>query len=192
MTGRTHDLAAFTLLNTIAISQPLPHMRLATLVVAIGANIIGGIAPDIDQPTAGLWQRIPAGSIFGHIIGPLLGHHRMISHSLVGVALFGFLAKLFLARLGGVLLVDMNVVWWSFMTGYFSHLLADSVTREGVPWLFPIPIRLGFPPFKFLRMETGGILEKFIVFPGLLAANGYLLYTHYDTYLKLLRQFITK
>lgn len=52
MTGRTHDLAAFTALTIAIATTPIPHMSLATAIVAFSANMIGGLAPDIDQPTA--------------------------------------------------------------------------------------------------------------------------------------------
>ena len=187
MTGRTHDLAALTTLTLVLAYEPIMKMSLATAGVAIAANMIGGIAPDLDQPTANLWNRIPAGSIIGRIISPLLGNHRMISHSLLGIGLVGWGLKYLLAYMHTFLLVDMNLVWWAFMLGYASHLVADTITKEGVPWLFPIPIRLGFPPFKFLRMNTGGLIEKMIIFPGLLIANGYLIYSHYEKFVELVR-----
>lgn len=190
MTGRTHDLTAFTLLNTVFISQPLVHMSLSTVFVAVGANLIGGLTPDIDQPTADLWRRIPGGSVIGRIITPLLGSHRMISHSILGIFVFGFVSMKCFEAAGGVILVDMTIVWFAFMVGYISHILIDLITKEGEPLLFPMPIKLGIPPFHFLRIKTGGFVEKSLIFPGLMLANGYLVYTHYAKYLEFLRLFV--
>lgn len=190
MTGRTHDLAAFTAINYIFITQPIQHMSLATVFVAFGANMIGGLTPDIDQSTADLWMKLPAGSVFGKLLSPLLGGHRFISHSVIGILLFGFLSQKFLDSIHSILLVDMHLVWISFMVGFVSHLVMDTFTREGVPWLFPIPIHFGIPPLKFLRIKTGGIIEKSLVFPGLLIANGYLLFNHYTKYLDFLKHYI--
>jgi len=189
MTGRTHDLAAFTALSYIITTQPIPKMSLATALVALSANFIGGLAPDIDQPTADLWNRIPAGSIIGRILCPILGGHRFISHSLLGIAFFGIILHYALQLAHSVLLVDMNIVWWAFMIGFVSHLLMDTITREGVPWLFPIPIHIGIPPFKFMRIKTGGMIEKSIIFPGLILANGYIYYHNYGHVLTFLRHF---
>lgn len=186
MVGRTHDLIAFTCLTYVAATFPLPHMSLATLLVALGGNVAGGIAPDIDQPTAELWHRIPAGSIIGRIITPFFGGHRFISHSVFGIFLFGFGLKLLLTWMHTFLLVDMSIVWLSFMIGFISHLVADTFTVEGVPWLFPIPIKFGIPPFKFLRIKTGGLIEKLIIFPGFLFLNIYLYATHYRLFLQFL------
>lgn len=187
MTGRTHDLAAFTALNLVMITQPLPHVALSTAIVAFSANMIGGLMPDIDQPTAALWHELPAGSVFGKLLAPLLGGHRLISHSLSGIILFGIGTKYLLMLMHTVLLVDMNIVWIAFMIGYISHLLMDTITHEGVPWLFPIPFKFGFPPIRFLRVKTGGLIEKSIIFPLLIIINGYLYYSHYHVFLTFLR-----
>lgn len=190
MTGRTHDLAAFASLSYIVAIQPPEHIALSTALVALSANFIGGLAPDIDQPTADLWHRLPAGGIFGKLLYPLLGGHRFISHSIFGIFLFGTGLKILLGSMSHILLVDMDVVWWAFMIGYVSHLVMDTVTREGVPWFFPVGIKIGIPPFKVLRMKTGGIIEKAIIFPGLLIATGYIYWANYGKFLMILRQFV--
>jgi len=190
VTGRTHDLAAFTALSFIVATQTLSPMSLGTGIVALSANMIGGLAPDIDQPTAELWRRIPLGTLAGKVISPLFGGHRFISHSIVGIAIFGFLSRKFLDAISGVLVVNMDVVWGCFMIGFISHLIMDTFTREGVPWFFPIPIRLGIPPLKVLRIKTGGLIEKAIIFPGLLLVNAYLYYTYYPHFLNFLKHYL--
>lgn len=183
MTGRTHDLAAFTALTYVLVTQPLIPMTLATAVIAFSANMIGGLAPDIDQPTAALWRKFRGGTIIGRIIHPLLGGHRYISHSFVGLWLFSVLASFLLDKIKVFLLVDMGIVWWAFIIGFLSHLIMDTFTEEGVPWLFPIPVRLGFPPLRILRLKTGGIVEKSFIFPILLITNIYLFYSHYHKFI---------
>ncbi len=190
MTGRTHDLAAFTALTYIVATQPLFQMSLGTALVAFTANMIGGLAPDIDQPTARIWQDMRFGKVIGKLISPLFGKHRFISHSLIGLVIFGVVLKFLLGIASTVVLVDMNVVWWSFMIGFLSHLIMDSFTHDGVPWLFPLPISFGVPPIKFLRLKTGGVLEKSIIFPGLILITFYIFYTHYGKLLDLLRHYI--
>lgn len=188
MTGRTHDLVAFTALNFIvATQQNVPQMTFATAFVAFGANMIGGLLPDIDDKTADIWDKIRGGSLLARIVKPLIGGHRMMSHSLIGMAIVGYLSHYTLQYIGTVLLVDINIVWWALMIGYMSHLVADSLTTEGVPWLLPVPIRFGFPPLKTFRIKTGGIAENAIVFPGLLALNGYMFFTYYPVYLQFFR-----
>ncbi len=192
MTGRTHDLAAFTALTYVSAVTPLPHMSLGTLIVAVSANLIGGLTPDIDQPTADLWHKLPAGTVIGKILYPLLGGHRFISHSILGIILFGFGSKILLSAISSVLIVNMDVVWWAFMIGFVSHLLMDTLTREGVPWLFPLPVKFGIPPFKALRIKTGGMFEKSLIFPGLMILTGYIFYSHYARFLDILKHYIQK
>lgn len=190
MTGRTHDLAAFTALTFIVATQPIGPMTLPTALTAVSANFIGGLAPDLDQPTARLWRNIRGGSIIAKLLTPLLGGHRFISHSVLGIFLFGFIADQVLKISSTFFIVDHDIVWWSFMIGFLSHLIMDTFTHEGVPWLFPIPIRWGIPPLSFLRIKTGGLLEKTFVFPGLLLINAYLFYTYYLKFLEFLKSYI--
>lgn len=187
MTGRTHDLAAFTGLTLTFAYLPLLNMSMATLVTALAANFIGGLAPDLDQPTADLWRRIRGGSLIGKLIAPILGGHRMISHSLIGLWLWGIGSSWLLERLGAILLVDMSIVWAAFMIGIVSHYIMDVFTKEGLPLFFPLPFIIGIPPLKSLRIKTGELFEKSIVFPGLILINGYLIYQNYFKLLDFLR-----
>jgi hypothetical protein len=43
MTARTHDLAAVTALGVVVLAQPLRTVTLATAIIAVFANLIGGI-----------------------------------------------------------------------------------------------------------------------------------------------------
>lgn len=182
MTGRTHDLAAFTALSLTLVNFDIEPVKLSTLIAGLGAGFIGALAPDIDQPTADLWRRIPAGGVFGKIFSPFLGGHRFISHSIIGIVLFGVVLDILLGPLQNVVLVNMDFVWNCFMIGFISHLVTDTFTKDGVPWLFPIPIKFGIPPFKFMRIKTGGFFEKSIIFPGLLFLNAYIFYMNYDKF----------
>jgi len=167
MIARTHDLAAITGLIIVVVAiSPSQQLHLATILVAVLANQIGGIAPDIDQPTAPFWRNLPIGGLFGRMIGRMLGGHRFLTHSLIGLALMGFLVNLLLVFLQPIMPnVQIEYVWWAFMIGMVSHLVMDSFTKEGVPWLLPIPVKFGFPPLKRMRITTGKNLEKFVVLP---------------------------
>jgi inner membrane protein len=180
MIARTHDVAAATLLLAVVLAQPLQSLTLATVVAALIANQIGGIAPDIDQPTAPFWRNLPIGGIFGKLIGRTLGGHRFLSHSILGLALFGFLVHTLLGIVHPIMpRVDVGLVWWAFMIGMLSHLIMDSFTKEGVPWLLPIPFKFGFPPLRGLRITTGKKAEHFIVLPILVAIAVWLFASNY-------------
>lgn len=193
MTGRTHDLAAVTALGAAIVIAPPSSLTLATALVALLANLIGGIAPDIDDSTAPFWHNLPIMQIFGRFAGRLLGGHRFLTHSLLGVGLFGLAAKLLLEFLAPVMgHIDRDIVWWAFMIGIISHLIMDSFTKEGVPWLLPIPLKLGFPPLRALRLTTGKWVEASIIFPGLIILNGLICWLYYEPIVKFLQGGIAK
>ena len=181
MTGRTHDLAAITALGAVVVIMSSRPLTIATVLVAVIANQIGGIAPDIDEPTAPLWRNLPIGGIFGKITGKLLGGHRFFTHSLLGAAFFSWLAWLVLGVLSPIMHgVDIHLVWWAFVIGITSHLVMDTFTKEGVPWLLPIPIKFGVPPWRDWRITTGKSIEAFIIFPGLALLDIVWGATHYN------------
>jgi membrane-bound metal-dependent hydrolase YbcI (DUF457 family) len=180
MTGRTHDTAAITTLAIAVLLFPLHNVALATVLVAILANQIGGLAPDIDQPTAPFWRNLPIFQFFGRFADRLLGGHRFLTHSLLGAGLLAWLANWLLVLLHPIMPhVDTHLVWWAFVIGVLSHLVMDSFTKEGVPWLLPIPIKLGVPPLRALRLTTGKAVENFIIFPGLILINVLICITYY-------------
>lgn len=187
MTGRTHDLAALAAGSFVFFYYLPDRISLGTLATAFGTLFIGGLYPDLDNASSDLWKKVPGGSLLGRLFAPLLGGHRMISHSLVGIFLTSFLLEWVLQLGNSFLLVDMNIIWVAFMTGYVSHILADSFTKEGIPLLFPIPIKFGIPPIKKLRLKTGGRMEKYIVYPFLLLITGSMYLQNYQRLLVFLQ-----
>ncbi len=188
MKARTHDLAAVTALGIVVMAQPEHTLTLGTAVVALVANQLGGIAPDIDQPTAPFWRNLPIGGICGRVVDKMLGGHRFITHSILGLILFGLLSKLLLTTLHPIIpSINIDLVWWAFMIGMTSHLVMDSFTKEGVPWLLPIPIKFGFPPLKRLRVTTGKIGEA-LFFGAILLFDVWYCSTHYQEIIQLLHQ----
>lgn len=192
MTERTHDLAGLTFLVIAFIFYPTSSISLVTFSLLLLSNQIGTAFPDLDQPTAEFYRELPAGTILGKIFSPLLGTHRHLSHSILGLLLYSWLFKLLLNYLSTFILVDMNLVFYSFILGYLSHLFMDTLTKEGVPWLFPIKIRFGFPPLRILRITTGNFFEKIVVYGGLVILNGYLIYSHYGKFVDFFATQITR
>jgi len=192
MTARTHDLAAITALGIVVLSQPVRTVTLATGIIAVFANLVGGITPDIDQPTAPLWRNLPVGKYFGKVFDDFTGGHRFLTHSLLGLAIFGFAAHWLLVFLHPIMhSVNIDLVWWAFMIGMLSHLVMDTLTKEGVPWLLPVPIRFGLPPLKAFRITTGKVVETFGVFPLLLIVNAWLYHANYHKLLEILHRHLT-
>ncbi|MGB4800954.1 MAG: metal-dependent hydrolase [Candidatus Saccharimonadales bacterium] len=189
MTARTHDVAALTALTLWVLVVPPSKMTVATGLAAVLANQLGGIAPDIDQPTAPLWRNLPIGRYFGRVFGALVGGHRFFCHSLLGVGVFAALSQILLQFLQPIMPnIDIDFVWGAFLTGVVSHLVMDTLTKEGVPWLLPIPIKFGLPPLRRLRVTTGKGVETFIVLPLLIALTTWLCASHYTTLADLIQR----
>jgi membrane-bound metal-dependent hydrolase YbcI (DUF457 family) len=83
--------------------------------------------------------------------------------------------------------VDIQFVWDAFMVGFGSHLVMDSFTKEGVPWLLPIPFKFGFPPVRAFRITTGKAGETLLAFPLLIVITIWLMMSHYTQFAALLR-----
>jgi inner membrane protein len=82
--------------------------------------------------------------------------------------------------------VNIPVVILALLIGYMAHLAADLFTEEGLPLLFPIKLKFGIPPFKHLRIKTGGMVEKYIIFPGVILYLIWLVVNNWKTILLLL------
>lgn len=153
----------------------------ALKVIYYGFAALGALAPDIDNARSTIGKR--AGFVskgFQHLAG-----HRTFFHSLLGLAVVGMviwlaqyalgleLYRLGLHRTGeylgaGVgpglnLVSDRGVAFVALLVGYLLHLVADSLTIGGVPWLYPNPTRIGFPPDRNMRFRTGSAMEPIVV-----------------------------
>lgn len=186
MTGRTHDVAGLTALTIVIVLMPtIPQMTLATAITAFGANFVGSLFPDIDQPTSDFWDNFRGGPFISKIVCRFLGGHRHFSHSIFGTIFISVALALFLKGIAPIVLIDMRIVWWSFMIGFVSHILFDMFTKEGVPLFWPFLWKIGIPPFRAIRIRSGFFVENLIIFPSLLILNAYLFYSNYEKLLRL-------
>jgi inner membrane protein len=74
--------------------------------------------------------------------------HRTLTHSLVGVLIFGLLIWFFLG--------DFPNLSLALVVGYASHVLADALNTRGVPLLWPL-----WRPFRLVPggIRSGGAFE---------------------------------
>jgi inner membrane protein len=168
MTARTHDMISFASLVTVASFYPPQSLNIPTFFAALVGNVVGSLVPDMDQASNRLWDLLPAGNLVGRVFRNLFLAHRTLSHSLLGLYIFYQILAFLLPKIFNLNYINPNIVLVSMMVGYVSHLVADSLTKEGLPLFFPLKIHIGFPPIPALRIKTGGWIEKFVVFPGTL------------------------
>ncbi len=109
-------------------------------------SIAGSLIPDIDEPNSKIGSKVTGISkstkaIFGH---------RTITHSLLGVIIFGLIVNHFVDLFS---LPDFITTY--FILGYLSHLLGDIFTISGVPLFYPLSKKYAIPIVK-----TGGKMER--------------------------------
>jgi inner membrane protein len=187
MTGRTHQLFGFTVVYATVLVLPYLDVNTQSLVVGTMLVSLGGLAPDLDNEDNVIYTLVPAGrGIISEVFERVFGKHRSISHSLLGIAIIGYLSGWLFEKIPLENGLDTTALWYAFMIAFVTHIFADFLTKDGVPLLWPIKFRFGFPPVKFLRIKTGGWVEDYIV-NGLLVLSLILLtVTYYDRVLHML------
>jgi len=165
MLSRTHEVVGVTALVIATVNYGPDNLAVATIIVALVANLVGTLLPDIDQASNRLWDMIPGGNEIGKLLKRVLMGHRTVSHSLIGIMVVYWGMGWLLNRLLNNNFVDINAVFMALMIGYISHLAADGLTEEGLPLLWPIKWKFGFPPIKSWRIKTGKWFENWVVFP---------------------------
>lgn len=181
MTGTTHQMVA--LLSALWLLTIYPVSLgpiLATL--AIIAVMIGALTPDLDQPTANVWRRMLGGRVIGNIFQAFSGGHRHMTHSLIGIIGIGLLLRwLLFTFIQPQFHPEGIALWFAFMIGYISHPIADTLTDQGVPWLWPLQVQIKVPPGpEELRVTTDSIIERVVVRGGLIVATLIILRTHWS------------
>ena len=128
---------------------------------------IGALLPDMDTAAADIWHSVPLGHAVGEVASQAAFGHRNLTHSLLGVGLFGYLAWYLIGLLPSYWGLDPLWLWRAFIIGYGLHLLADALTEEGIPLLWPAKHNYGFPPkpFEEVRIVAGGWFENLLIFP---------------------------
>lgn len=168
MTGKSHATIGVVTYASVwanalgALHAPVlggTHSVLA-LPVALSLVLLGALLPDIDHPESSLANEevigIPVLKPLAWLIGRVFGH-RGITHSLVALV-----AVIALGQAPMLPWAWANLGWligW----GYASHLVADALTKQGIPLFWPLPASVGFPPLRGLRFRTGTWREGFVV-----------------------------
>lgn len=157
MMGHTHvTLGVVVGLGVGIISQSTPTD-------SVGLGLIAGLSailPDIDHPQGQIRQKM---GVAGHLSLFWLSH-RGLTHTL--------LANVAIYVLSYVLIPGL--AQWAVVGGYTSHLVADSLTRRGIPLFWPLtdrPIHL-LP--RLMRISTGSWVET-VLWLLLLVTIGYCL-----------------
>lgn len=180
MRGTTHAIVgvlAGAATYTVLTGTNLAPSSQELLLSVSAAAVVGSLLPDIDH-THSTISRLPmklhrsfrrernlvllpvvvalaALAVLVQAVSAVIHHvfgHRTITHSLLGLAIFGVL--------GYVTTTSLQWPWpvfAGFLVGCGSHLLADSLTPTGVPLLWPF--RRTFQRIQGIRIATGSKQE---------------------------------
>lgn len=157
MNGNCHFIYGATIgsmvaLNIDKISTVLPHItntsETATLFVLGG--LIGGIFPDIDNPSSYMGKlSAPVSTVIGTInkkLGKVGANHRGILHDPIIYIIGLILSYIFLPALIGL------------FVGCISHLFLDMFNPKGIPFCFVKKVSIG----KFDSGSTSSVIFTWI------------------------------
>lgn len=146
MLWRTHFLAGAAAGLYLA-----GHADIKTAAMSAGVAGVSALLPDLDDPNSKMGRLVP---VVSWAVKTVVGHRGPL-HSLIGAGAAFEVASLFL-RGGYGHLVPVLVA------GFISHLVADSLNPQGVPWLWPLKTHFGLP-----LVQTGSMLERLLVTPAM-------------------------
>lgn len=161
MMYRTH--AAFSVLIGLIFIKLFPFNSILDTSLFLCLVIIIGTVPDLDHERSKLSQRYKTTSK----ILRLVFSHRGFMHSIFPPVIFYVLFEYF----------GYHVIALSFAVGYFSHLLGDALTTEGINFL---------NPFLHLKLEgfihSGTFIET-IVMIVIIILDGLMIYGFLSPYI---------
>ncbi len=113
-------------------------------IIFLSVVFFASIFPDIDTPYSRIGRRIrPLSNLF-----KVLFKHRGFLHTVFFLAAIDFLLLYF----------EYGFFAFAFSVGFLSHLVMDSLTKQGVKPFYPFPFRVkGF-------LKTGGFFENILAF----------------------------
>ena len=154
--------------HTVITSMLLPSLTQKCMYYLL--VLLGALLPDIDHPGSILGRRC---SFISRTLHNWFGH-RSITHSILGILLLASLCT----GIGSLLVALCNaqhiifsassiailhLALFSLLFGYALHLFADSLTKEGIPLLWPHKKRYALIPFAALRFRVGTWAEHLIL-----------------------------
>jgi inner membrane protein len=174
LNGKTHLIIALVIV-LILYNYLSYFISTEIMLTCIGFCLFGSLLPDIDHHNGiarkpyfillsiifigyvsykngfGLQHITPLICLIILLIYSFKSRHRTFTHSLLALSLY-FLCLFTISMSGAVYL----------LIGYASHLLSDSLTKNGIPIFYPIIKK----SFGIKAVRTGAIFEKIILVIG--------------------------
>lgn len=150
MTAPTHAVGGIAAYSLFSLLLPTLHLDPPTVITAG----VFAILPDMDNPRSFI------GRLLFFFSGPLDRHfgHRTISHSLLFCVFISIMYATLSAVVVGGFLAAAPLFFAAFM-GFFSHIMLDSMTKQGTLFFYPSKIWCVLPRRASWRIRTGHPFE---------------------------------
>ena len=161
MLGHTHALIGSATIIGMQVATGFIQLHVidgipAGPVFCLTAGVVGALLPDIDAKESTINQELGlAGNLFHLMLNAFGVKHRGLTHTGLTALIVMGLGLLIGSHLG------FSDVGLAFGLGYLSHLLADSLTKAGTPFLWPLADKMYLLP-KPLRIRTGSPVETLL------------------------------
>jgi membrane-bound metal-dependent hydrolase YbcI (DUF457 family) len=152
MTAPTHAVASITTVSFFSLL--VPAFRPDTYAI-LWATLFS-LLPDIDNPKSfiGRFPFFWASGWFDRNFG-----HRTLTHSFIALFFSAFVLAFALFLYFGSWSKTVYIYVFAAWLGYFSHLILDAATKQGIMCYWPARLWGVMPPRASARIRTGSRLE---------------------------------
>ncbi|MFJ8531234.1 metal-dependent hydrolase [Bacillus sp. NPDC094106] len=138
---------------TAMMQSPITYDKCLLSGTLLIGSFIGSLLPDIDHPNSKVGKKL---KLLSWGINKVFGH-RGLTHTLLFTMLLSILLFFCTTFFNGYLQVMYSQFVIGVTVGYLSHLLLDSMTKSGVPLLYPFTKK----HFRIAKFKTNR--DEFIV-----------------------------
>ncbi|AMN30926.1 hypothetical protein BFS06_11995 [Clostridium perfringens] len=153
----------FGIVSSCLIYQTPPtEEKLALSIILISGAYVGSLIPDLDHPKSYLGKKFKT---LSNTLNKLFGH-RGLTHTPIMYFIFSAILYLISVFIHG----NTQIIYTQFAIGlslgYLSHLFMDSLTKAGIPLLYPLKGYYSLAKFTTGQDDTL-VSSLFIIFTGI-------------------------
>lgn len=135
-------------------------LNAANILIGVSASVAGSVAVDLDAPHS------PAARVLPFLANPIQRRwpHRTLLHSLLGAVICSAILYYAIDFIFLFLPLPDRIPFMAcmyFFGAHLGHLVVDSLTVTGVPWLWPFQRAFAYPTPRKYRVTTGDKKEKY-------------------------------
>ena len=153
-THRVGGVCSGVIASTVLFSSNFGVTELLSSSIIVASATIGSLTPDIDHPTSRVGKKFLL-KPFSIFLNKFFGH-RTITHSVIVAILMTIVLFSLSTMTTGVLNYIYTNAVIGYSVGYFSHLLLDMFTVEGIPVFYPLIKR----KYRLAKFKTGKSKKK--------------------------------